>query len=156
MTRVKRRSHLVNWGVLCFSIGLATVVHASLPMEQLVVVVDDVRNSAGSIHVEICTENNFLRKCLYSGDATATKGRTAVTFEGIPKGVYAAQVYHDENMNHKLDRGLFGVPKEGVGFSNDFKIGLRAPRFTEAAFRYSGGDQQVVVHLKYYLAQKAR
>lgn len=156
MSRVMRRLYSVNWLVLGVCYGVVASGRASQPTGGLVVVVDDVRNDEGSVHVDICTEKNFLRTCLYSGEAKAVSGKTAVIVEGVPKGVYAAQVFHDENMNHKVDRGLFGIPKEGVGFSNDFKIGLRAPRFDEAAFHYAGGDQQVVVHLKYYLAQKAR
>lgn len=156
MTSVTRRLCLLSALTLCFSVGCVIAGRASAPVGTLVVVVDDVRNSEGSVHVDICTEKNFLRTCVYFGDAKAVTGKTSVTISGLPKGIYAAQVFHDENMNHKVDRGLFGIPKEGVGFSNDFKIGLRAPRFAEAAFSYGGGDQQVAVHLKYFLTQNGR
>src|ERR1700720_3661200 len=40
-------------------------------------------------------------------------------FSGIAVGDYAVSVFHDENANGKLDRNLLGMPKEGVGASND-------------------------------------
>lgn len=137
---------------------VAGVLLAALPAgatstsDGLVVLVDHVRNTNGFIRVQICGEHDFLRDCPIVGEARAVAGTTAVMIPPLPKGTYAAQVYHDENNNHKVDRALFGIPKEGVGFSNDFKIGLRAPRFAEAAFTYSGGEMRVPVHLKYYLS----
>ena len=36
-----------------------------------------------------------------------------VTVDGLPRGVYAVSVFHDENMNSQLDKNIFGIPKEG-------------------------------------------
>ena len=43
-------------------------------------------------------------------------------------GVYAAQAFHDENMNDKVDRNVLGLPTVGIGFSNDapFRFGERS------------------------------
>jgi len=41
------------------------------------------------------------------------------TLQGIPYGVYAVSVFHDENMNGKLDKNFVGAPKEGYGASNN-------------------------------------
>ncbi|NTW64424.1 MAG: DUF2141 domain-containing protein, partial [Chlorobiaceae bacterium] len=45
-----------------------------------------------------------------------------VTFDNIPYGTYAISVFHDENSNEKLDTMIFGIPKEGVGVSNNPKM----------------------------------
>ena len=56
------------------------------------------------------------------------------TFEGLGWGDYAVSVLHDENGNRKLERSTFGFPQEGVGFSNDQKVRLKAPHFDDCRF----------------------
>ena len=55
-------------------------------------------------------------------------------FEEIPYGDYAVAVLHDENGNGKLDTNLIGIPKEGVGASNDARGLLGPPKFSQAKF----------------------
>ena len=37
----------------------------------------------------------------------------------LPPGTYAIGIFHDVNLNNKMDNNLFGVPKEQYGFSNN-------------------------------------
>lgn len=37
----------------------------------------------------------------------------------LPYGEYAIAVYHDKNMNGKMDSNFLGIPKEAYGFSNN-------------------------------------
>ena len=71
--------------------------------------------------------------------------------QGVPPGRYAAQAFHDENRNGKVDRVLFGIPKEGIGFSNDVKIRLSAPKFDDAAFTVGGAPEMIHFSLRYFL-----
>ena len=66
-------------------------------------------------------------------------------------GRYAAQVFYDENGNHKVDRALFGIPKEGVGFSRDARIKLGPPKWADAVFDYAGGEQIIRLKLRYFI-----
>ena len=59
---------------------------------------------------------------------------------------------HDENSNGKLDRNFVGMPKEGVGASNDAKGSFGPPKFADARFSYKGGPQEPMIHLRYLLA----
>ena len=66
-------------------------------------------------------------------DLTTTTGDSVdVTFNDVKPGDYAVGAYHDENMNSKLDKNFFGIPKEQWGVSNNVKPHLRAPTFDEA------------------------
>lgn len=114
------------------------------------VVIDNARTARGNIHVDICPEANFLSRCPYSAEATARQGRVEVVVRGVPPGRYSAQITHDENGNKKVDRGLFGIPREGIGFSNNVRVRFRAPRFSEAAFTVTGGIQSITVNLQYF------
>lgn len=55
------------------------------------------------------------------------------TFTNLESGTYAIKLFHDENSNGKLDTNMFGIPKEGYGFSNN--VGrFGEPAFNDAAF----------------------
>lgn len=114
------------------------------------VVIDNARSARGNIHVDICPEANFLSSCPYSAEATARQGRVEVVVRDVPPGRYAAQITHDENGNKKVDRGLLGIPREGIGFSNNVRVRFRAPRFAETAFTVTGGTQSIAVSLQYF------
>jgi uncharacterized protein (DUF2141 family) len=78
--------------------------------------------------------------------------RVVCEFPAVTPGEYAVSVYQDENSNGKLDRNFMGVPKEGVGASNDAKGSFGPPKFADARFLYEGGLQELTIHLQYLLA----
>ncbi len=65
----------------------------------------------------------------------------------LAPGRYAVSVYQDVNGNHKLDSGLFGIPKEPVGASNNPKPHFGPPRFDECAFQMGESDQTISITL---------
>ncbi len=69
-----------------------------------------------------------------------------VVFKNIPKGKYAIAVFLDENDNYKLDKNIFGVPKEKYGFSNNILPSLRAATFEESAFELT--QQDIIINIK--------
>jgi uncharacterized protein (DUF2141 family) len=72
-------------------------------------------------------------------------------FADIPKGTYAVAVFHDEDSDGKLEFNFLGIPKEGVGASNDAQRRMRPPKFKEASFDYTGGREDLRIHVKYLL-----
>ncbi len=131
------------------------VIGAAPAPAVLYVDVSNVRGHTGTVHVDICTQAQFLKDCPRSADAPAVIGVTRVTLNGVPPGRYAAQVFYDENGNHKVDRALFGIPKEGVGFSNDAKIRFSPPKWEEAMFDYDGGSHVIKLRLRYFIGPDA-
>jgi len=121
----------------------------------LTVNVDNVRVARGRVHVDVCPEATFLKDdCPWSGNAPARVGLTPVQVHGLPAGRYAVQAFLDENSNGDVDRGLFGIPREGVGFSNDAKIRLGPPKFAEAVFAFNGTAQAIHLNLRYFTGPK--
>ena len=122
------------------------------PVGTLSVQVTNVRNAKGVIHVDLCPQAQFLKDgCVLSGDAPARSGMTTVLVTGVPAGRYAAQAFHDENRNRKVDRALFGIPKEGVGFSRDAPIRMSPPKWDDARFDFAGGRQAITLKMRYML-----
>lgn len=122
--------------------------------DTLVVRITNVRNAKGVVHVDVCPKDRFLEEdCPYSGASPATSGTTVVTVKGLPKGIYAVQAFHDENRNAKVDRALFGIPKEGIGFSNDAPIHLSPPKWKDAEFAFSGARQTITLRMRYMIGR---
>ena len=146
------------------TIGFATTLvgaivafgHTPAPAENLIHVgISGLRNDKGQM---LCA--------LYSSaqsDAFPKKSEKAVArltakiadrqavceFTGVAPGTYAVSVVHDENSNGKLDTNFIGIPREGVGASNDAKGHMGPPKFSAAAFQYAGGRLDLKIHVNY-------
>lgn len=115
------------------------------------VTVSGIRSPRGMVHVDICPQASFLHACPWSAAVPAQKGTVTVTLTGVPPGIYAIQAFHDANANGTLDQGIFGIPKEGIGFSNDAMAKLERPKWATAAFDHGGAAQAIPVTLRYFL-----
>lgn len=125
---------------------VATEPPAGAPIE---VAVGNVTSTQGRIHVDICSQALFLTgNCTYSAEAPAKLGTTIVVVPDVPPGRYASQVFHDRNGNGKIARGLFGIPKEPVGFSNDAPTHMAPPKWDVAVFTHGTTAQHIVLNLR--------
>ncbi|RXK87919.1 DUF2141 domain-containing protein [Chlorobaculum sp. 24CR] len=70
-------------------------------------------------------------------------------FEEVPYGAYAVCVIHDEACCGELHKNFFGIPKEGVGTSNNPQFFLGPPSFDSASFQLNSAEVEIEVHLKY-------
>ena len=68
-------------------------------------------------------------------------------FNGVSPGPYAVGVYQDENNNGQLDTGIFGIPVEPMGVSNNVRPVLGPPSFNDARFVHTGGQRVLEVRL---------
>ena len=74
---------------------------------------------------------------------------TAFEFD-IRPGIYAISVFHDENLNEKLDKTWYGKPVEGFGFSNNPKINFGAPSFRESSISLNEKNNSLRIKINYY------
>ena len=138
-------------GALALAVALMAPAAASAQSRSpLQVVVYNMKKAVGTIRVAVCTIQTFLKECPYEGEAPATMPTTTITVNNLPPGTYAAQVFQDVNDNHKVDRNPLGIPKEGVGFSNDAPIRLSPPKFKDAAFEHGDEPQTIQIQLRYF------
>lgn len=115
----------------------------------LEIAISNVRVAKGRVHVDICREQEFLKDCSIIAEAPAVAGTTTIVVRNLPPGDYALQATLDENGNGRVDRGLFGIPREGVGFSNDAPIRLGPPKWKDARVRVAS-DAQLAFKLRYF------
>ena len=144
-----RARRLLRVALLAGAAAAWSAPAAAQPFAPLTVVVTHVRRALGHVRVEVCLPAEFLKSCLQGAAAPAVKGETTVVVPDLPPGRYAIQAYLDENDNREVDQNFLGVPKEGVGFSQDAPFGLGPPTFRRAAFTHGDTADTVTLKLRY-------
>ena len=124
---------LVNVGFLLTSFTFHAKTYS------LTVEVNQLRNSIGLVQFALYNKDGSIPDEDYKKYYKILKnkienGSSRVTFHQLPAGKYAVNIFHDENMDGKIEKG-FILPEEGIGFSNYTKIGLgNKPNFKKASF----------------------
>ena len=88
-------------------------------------------------------------KAAARSESVIARGHAACDFSVVSPSTYAVSAFHDENSNGKLDTNFIGIPREGVGSSNDAKGHLGPPKFNAAAFRFAGGRLDLEITIRY-------
>lgn len=121
---------------------------------RLQVSVSEMRSSEGNITITIYPDDatHFLdgKYKLARQSVPIKLPVTQVCFAVAAPGFYAVALFHDENNNHHLDTTLLGIPSEGYGFSQNPKLVLGPPTFSQVRIAAHPGDNPVAVRMKYY------
>ena len=150
----------------CFALVLVLNAALTLPIDAIAQ--QDASRNLIQVEVLNLRSDNGLVGCLlfsvpdgFPGDESKAvkaaraniSGRRAVCdFSAVAPGDYAVSVTHDENSNGRIDTNFLGMPREGVGASNDAKGSFGPPKFEDARFRFGGGREDLQVHIRYLRA----
>jgi uncharacterized protein (DUF2141 family) len=91
---------------------------------SLSVTVTGLKNRQGQLIACLWTEKSGFPTCAKNRSAVKRRvaisgGTMTVTFPNVAQGTYAVTIEHDEDANGKLKTNIIGMPKEGVGVSNN-------------------------------------
>lgn len=90
-------------------------------------------------------------RALDRDSARIRERRASTTFAEVTPGRYAVSVLHDENQNLTMDTGLFGVPEEGYGVSNNVQGSFGPPEWDDAVFTVRpGAEVTLTIDLIYH------
>jgi uncharacterized protein (DUF2141 family) len=155
-------SHFLRLAVLSAGLFLTPAPRVSPRLEAqststatLTVHVTGARNAKGKIRAALFRGvegfPNDASRAIHTqaADIDPQTSSAQIVFADLPAGVYAVSVFHDENMNQKLDKNFMGVPKEGYGSSNNPKKKMGPPSFEETKFQLSGTEQSLEIKLIY-------
>jgi uncharacterized protein (DUF2141 family) len=121
----------------------------------LEVVITGFRNSDGKAGINVFSrEKGFPEKHELADRylfADIRDNACTAVFEGLPRGRYAVSVFHDENMNQKIDGNLIGMPKEGVAVSNNARPKFAPPGYKAAAFDLDSDRKTIEIGMHYYI-----
>jgi uncharacterized protein (DUF2141 family) len=120
---------------------------------RLMVVVSGFEDNSGVAAIDLWsgTEGWLVRPA--EGGPSMSAGtdirdrQARFVFDNLPYGEYAITAYHDRNDNGRLDTGLFGIPKERLGFSNGVRPRFSSPSFQDAAFHFESPAQSVHIEI---------
>jgi uncharacterized protein (DUF2141 family) len=124
------------------------------PNADLTVSFTGLRSSKGLIRGCLTRNPAFFPNC--DKDPQSLKASVPASpnarmhFTDMPAGDYALSILHDENANARLDT-MLGIPKEGVGFSENPRLRFSAPKFDAARFRMGSTNVTKEVRLQYFL-----
>lgn len=93
-------------------------------------------------------ENWLADDPVRAGSVPIRNGAGIIVLRDLPFGEYAISVYHDRNANQKLDTGLFRIPKEPIGTSNDAKARFGPPRYEDARFNLDQPELTITIEVK--------
>ena len=115
--------------------------------------ITNLRNDVGAVAVALYNSDKGFPEdttmVFRAAIGDAKDGESTVVFQRVPSGTYAVAVLHDENRNGRMDKGLFGIPKEGYGFSNDAMGLMGPPSFDKAGFRCGSDTVSVTIRIRY-------
>jgi uncharacterized protein (DUF2141 family) len=157
---MRRRQAISRIGSIALSLvilllGAAFDGKAQSETATLTIRVTGVRNNKGRIALALFQgEAGFpgdASKAVHSQQAEIEAQTQSAQFvlQGVPYGQYAASVFHDENMNGKLDKNFVGAPKEGYGASNNPRKRMGPPPFEEAKFSLNQPARSIEIKLMY-------
>ena len=134
---------------------LSTLLIASKSFSQgtkQTIKITNLKNVKGDLYVGWYKEPATFRineKAIYREKISVhNQAELNVVFKNIPKGKYAIAIFLDENDNYKLDKNLFGIPKEKYGFSNNVLPSLRPATFDESVFELTKEEMVINITLK--------
>lgn len=119
---------------------------------DLIVRVHGLRSAKGTVRVKVHHHGRDFpaSKDVIARELQPAQGDAVVfEFPSLPHGTYAVVALHDENNDSGLDRGVFGRPLEGVGFSNGARVRFGPPSFEDAAFELRESRLELRVELDY-------
>jgi uncharacterized protein (DUF2141 family) len=140
-------------GISVFILFLS-VAHTDTNAEsnaELTVIINGIEEMSGQISIGLYTDRNDWPddEKAFTGIFLPISGDTiSYTFKDLPQGIYAVALYHDANMNEKLDKGLFRIPKEGYAFSNNVFGVFGPPKMEDASFLLES-KKEIAIEIKY-------
>ena len=125
------------------------------PAAELQISIDGMRNAKGMIMLCLTRQTQQAYLACDEDPARVTRIVAAgearrIGLKDLAPGEYSLLVIHDENRNGKLDT-MFGMPREGFGFSRNPAIRMGPPHYADVHFAVPSGQSAHAIKLKYLL-----
>ncbi|GAB3717425.1 hypothetical protein GCM10027592_59520 [Spirosoma flavus] len=129
---------------------MTAFVSVTLPKKtNLIVEIQNVQPLKGTVFVALFRPGNeFPTGKPMEGKKVNAESSTVKASFSVEPGTYAVAIFHDENGNGKMDKKMFGIPKEPYGFSNNFRPKMSAPKFSDCEFKVGNEAKTIQIALK--------
>jgi len=118
---------------------IPALVFSSQEKLSLIVEVSGATPGKGQAICSLFTsEDTFLKQpAIKITKLVDSNGEVVFRVDDLEPGTYAVSIVYDEDSNGKLNTGIFGIPTEPVGVSNNAKGKFGPPSYKKAAFNLS-------------------
>jgi len=126
--------HLIK--IICLVIlSTSLAIAQEAKGNSVTVTVSNLESNDGKVFISLYnSEDSFLNKGFKATYSIIENNSCKVVFKNVPNGAYAVSLFHDENDNNKMDTGMFGIPKEDYGCSNNARGFMGPPKWEDAKF----------------------
>lgn len=134
------------WSISVFAIVNPPVSNGG----DVIVHVTDIPEIKGEVLVGIYDSRRTWRKIkkVMKYEIKKVEGdREVIVLKDIPAGTYAIAIFQDFNGNRRFDSTWMGTPKEPFGFSTNYMVSRRAPKYKEVTFEHPG-DSDTELEIK--------
>jgi uncharacterized protein (DUF2141 family) len=125
---------------------LSSTSFKSFGQESLIIKILNVQKNTGKVVIEIYTSKTSWLESPYKTMVLSTNQDVQTTSFQVPYGKYAISVYQDLNDNGEADMNFLGIPKELVGFGNNFKP-FGEPKFESCLVEFSATSKPQEIKL---------
>ena len=135
----------IIWKSTVIALLLGSVAMAAAHGNAVTIRVSTFRSLKGSLHCRLFSRpDGFPGKPPFEAETSvAVNARTMTcSFTSVAPGTHAVALFHDENGDGKLDTNFIGIPREGVGVSNNKFRSIGPPSWDDAKFAV---DRDVVL-----------
>jgi len=136
---------------LALALLLVAVAAGAARAETLVVEMKGFRSDKGKVLVALFAAKdgfpNKPKKAVRRVEVDIRNKAAVAVLMGVPPGTYAVAVLHDEDGNKSMKTGIFGIPKEGYGASQDARGNFGPPPWDDARFHIRPG-RRVTTRIK--------
>jgi uncharacterized protein (DUF2141 family) len=120
---------------------------------KLIIRASGFKSDNGKLQVQIFNREDGYpgkpEKAFRKYTGVIKSGSAEVVINDLPQGEYAISLLHDENDNKKADTNWLGIPKEGLGASNNAKGSFGPPAYEDAKFKIGGEDVVQLIKINY-------
>jgi uncharacterized protein (DUF2141 family) len=121
---------------------------------DLEIKIEGLRNTQGKLSITLFNnEKGFpdnADKAFKLQTIDLSKDPPVFIFKRLPGGDYAYAILHDEDNNNEMNKNMLGIPREGFGFSNNYRPRIKNPSFNDASFKIKPGKNSHNIEMVYY------
>ncbi len=135
---------------LVLMLALPAVAEAPVAFGTLQIEVKSISSISGTLNVGVHDAADTFpngAKAPLKATVKTTSNPQLITVEHVPYGVHAVSVWHDVDGDGKLPTGIFSIPKEPIGVSNNVRPKFSPPKFDDSKFELKAPTMKLSIEL---------
>jgi uncharacterized protein (DUF2141 family) len=119
---------------------------AAAQQPPLRIEISNIKKNSGTIVVELYNDEASWLKQPFRRLVLPTDESSKTASFAVPEGKYAVTVYQDLNENGEVAMNFLQIPREPVGFGNNYKP-FGEPKFEKALIEYRATSKPAAIKL---------